>query len=691
MFYTVQELVGLPGMPDGERNVRIKLSKIATDEHKRKREVPFGRKPMEFHIDCLPKETRLALIQAQNKKAAERAHEENDSSDEVMVSAERWQVYENATAKQKQEAEKRHQLCLRVVEYENEGMPITKAYEQVASESDYSVATIKSWFLGAKKGLRKYNIPERDWLAVLVDTRGGVRAECVANIPEFIWELFKADYLRPEMKSGTVTECYRRVKRVAKRHGVELPTVETFRNRVRSHIPKELILLMHKGASEFYKLALPAQRRMREHLYAMQVVTGDGHVARVLCESPTGERFRPTVWAFTDVHSSMIVGYAVDYSENTDMLGIAIYRMVSKYGIPKVFNLDRGSAALSEAMTGGMSRPKRNGSGRLVHKKFDSAEVEGVIRSMGSTVNWIKGINDEDNGTRSGNSRANPIERLWHSKGGFGQFEREPAFDGAYLGANINDKPANYGSHAVPIEQFVELLDAWVHRWNHETGRQTEMAKAGGLSYAQVFERSYSKVSIPKATERQLAMCLLRTKRAVKVYNGGLIELNTGQNAKKQSYRYRSEMLFDYVGSKVNVRFNPYDTTKFVLAYDVENDRLIGQIPLFDDADFFNKGSAIKNNDIHQQQLDRVKWLGSQVITQTVNDVAEATAPQEHERTDVGGFVPAVTEMKPDMPKDFGGFEQKRKRAVGHDTHEEDYSEFSSEEFNNAFVQRWGE
>ncbi|MBE4503557.1 hypothetical protein HJZ14_23885, partial [Vibrio parahaemolyticus] len=68
-----------------------------------------------------------------------------------------------------------------------------------------------------------------------------------------------------------------------------------------------------------------------------------------------------------------------------------------------------------------------------------------------------------------------------------------------------------------------------------------------------------------------------------------------------------------------------------------------------------------------------------------------ALTPKEHEKTDIGGPVPSIAKMLPEMPRSLDGFEQKRKRAVGHDTPEEDYSEFSSEEFNNAFVQRWGE
>ncbi|HCM1317001.1 TPA: Mu transposase C-terminal domain-containing protein, partial [Vibrio parahaemolyticus] len=100
------------------------------------------------------------------------------------------------------------------------------------------------------------------------------------------------------------------------------------------------------------------------------------------------------------------------------------------------------------------------------------------------------------------------------------------------------------------------------HRWNHEEGRRTEMAKSRKLSYAQVFKESYEQSEIPKPTQEQLALCLLRTRKAVKVHEGGLVDLNAGDYSNHETNRYRSPLLFEYVGSKVMLRFNPYDLTQ---------------------------------------------------------------------------------------------------------------------------------
>jgi len=678
MWFTSKELTALPCMPTTYNKVRAKLDKLASETQKRQRQ---GSKAFEYHIDCLPEETRIALLQRQ---ANEKAEQLDSLAHRNPTSESLWYEYDIASDSKAARAKEKYALCLCVEQCIKSGMTIVKAITQVANEAGITYSQIHRWFY-TSPGLWKHNIPKNDWLPALLDGRQG--PSTLVEIPAEAWELFKADYLRPEMQSGTLSECYRRLERIAGDKGWSLPCRKTFAARVKRDIPKELVTLKRLGKAEFQKNMVPAQRRTRRGLHAMQVVSGDGHVARVFCQSEDGHIFRPTVWAFIDVYSSMIVGYSVDRTENTEMLGIAIHRMVSQYGIPTQYVLDRGSVALSEAMTGRQARPKKDGKGKLVHKKFDAYEVEGAITAMGSSVNWIRGF--DDNEGRSGNSRANPVERLWHSKGGFGQFERHPAFAGAYTGASIADKPANYNrANAVMFEAFLTHLDAWVHEWNHQTGRRTEMARGQGLSYAEVFTRSYEQSAIPTPTQAQLALCLLRTRRAVKVHNGGLVELNAGSYSQHLTNRYHSPLLFEYIGEKVQLRFNPYDLTQYVLAY-TEQGSLIGKIPLEADVDFISASAARRKAALGESELERTELMGDWMITKTIDEVAKAYAPKEEEKTEIGGPVPGITQMVPDMATDFEGLEQ-TKRAVGHDADwavEEDYF---SDDMTHILQQQFG-
>ncbi|HFU8103677.1 TPA: DNA-binding protein, partial [Escherichia coli] len=59
MFVSVNELVGLPGMPGSAQGVRYTIKKLASSEHFRRKRA--GTKAIEYHIDCLPEATQKAL------------------------------------------------------------------------------------------------------------------------------------------------------------------------------------------------------------------------------------------------------------------------------------------------------------------------------------------------------------------------------------------------------------------------------------------------------------------------------------------------------------------------------------------------------------------------------------------------------------------------------------------------------
>ena len=667
MYFTVKELAGVAGMPSNERNVRIMLNKLATDDQKRKRENVTSKKPLEYHIDCLPKETRMALLQSAAQEEAEKAGSldaEREISDDEL-----WFQYDCATDAQKKRTQEAYSLCVMVRDI-CRGSNMTRAMNQVAEQCNTTVSRLKRYFYVAP-ALASKNIPFNIWLPSLLDKRGGNHLR--AYIEPEAWELYKADFLRPERP--TWTECYRRISLIAEREGWKLPCSDTFKARIRDEVPYEVIVLKRDGQFEAQQTLIPAQRRTREGMYAMQRVSGDGHTMRVFCKMHDGSVVRPTVWVFQDVYSSMIVGYSLDISENTEMLGVAIYNMVSKFGAPVEVDLDHGSAALSEDITGGQRRPVIGGktleTDKLTSKakkeyKFDRHEVSGVLEVLGAKVNWTSIVTDT-NGKNKGNARAKPVERLFHPVGGIGQFERHPDFDGAYTGTGPKDKPANYGTYAVPFDEFVAAFDEWVHQYNHEPNRRAEMSK-GVNSYAQTFAESIEGSSIPKPSEVQLAMCFMSTRRMVKVHSGGLVHLNAGRYSKGKTNRYHSALLYQYVGKKVTLRFNPHDLLSRVWAYD-DKGRYIGEIPLYGDVAYDDRKGIQPHNLKQTEVLNRASMLASHFIPKTVGDLAEKFKEVKHDETGLGCPVPAVTEMMPSIPRRVDEFPiyEETKMAVGHD------------------------
>ncbi|EJX3112734.1 transposase, partial [Salmonella enterica] len=67
MWVTAKECLGLGGLPTRDQNVRARLDSAVkgNPEWRRKRE---GTKAFEYHIDCLPPETREVLIERQAKQ-----------------------------------------------------------------------------------------------------------------------------------------------------------------------------------------------------------------------------------------------------------------------------------------------------------------------------------------------------------------------------------------------------------------------------------------------------------------------------------------------------------------------------------------------------------------------------------------------------------------------------------------------
>ncbi|UJZ95016.1 Mu transposase C-terminal domain-containing protein [Photobacterium damselae subsp. damselae] len=668
MWFTSKELAGLPLMPTTSNKVRAKLDKLISSnpERKRKRQ---GTKAFEYHVDSLPSETRIHLMQ---KHAAAQAEEVVKKSKPEVSADEKWFEFDNATQKQKNEAQERLKIALLVQGLVDSGTKKNSAIITASKSSRFSEATIRKWFY-SQPGLNK--IDESDWLAYLLITQGGKQANNKAEFSLNAQTFFKNSYLRPYV---TMAEAYRLTVKAALTNGWQVPSEKTVTRWVHQNIPYELCVLMRDGKAAVHQQLVPAQRRTRMGMHALELVSGDGHVARVHCELDNGEIIRPMIWVFQDVFSSAIVGYSIDLSENNEMMAIAIANMADKYGLPGGWTFDRGSAALSDQITGSMVKPNKKGK----YKKFDSNELEGLLQMLGYTssdINWTGII--EDNVGNKGNARSKPVERVFHSRGGIGQFERNPAFAGCYTGKSVVDRPMDYqgGKKGVPFAQFCKVFDSWVTDFNNQLGRRTEMGR-GVKSYQQVFDESYAVSQIRKPTPEQLRLCLLR-KEAVIVRESGVIELQASKYKEKtDSYyktnRYHSAMLYDYIGKKIMVRFNPYNMHSEIYAYD-HLGRLIGAIPLVEDAGFKSL-SAKRMQAVKQKDMkERVDMLAAQANLMDDDEFASMVGSLQNEKSELGSVVPGITEMVPSLPKSLDGFEQKNTALLDNSHDDEDDSEFT--------------
>jgi hypothetical protein len=226
---------------------------------------------------------------------------------------------------------------------------------------------------------------------------------------------------------------------------------------------------------------------------------------------------------------------------------------------------DNGKAFMSKWLTGGMKFRFRF--------KVKEEEPRGVLTQLGVEVHNVT----------PHHGQAKPIERAW--KDMCDRISRHPKLDGSYTGGNINAKPENYRSRAIPIEEFRRFVAQEIVRHNTRTGRNTQTVKGG--SFAEAFEESINKpgVLVRRATEMQRQFFLMAGEGKTARRPNGAIHL--AEN------RYWSERLIAYAGKKLMVRFDPESLHDDLYVYTLDG-RFIDRAPCIEASGFNDAEEARK-------------------------------------------------------------------------------------------------
>lgn len=538
----VQQMVGLPGMVDLRNGKPLDRRAIAArlerdgynaDDREWSEDNPNGvwRKRAgkgggrQYNISILPLEAQTAWA-LQNQAAAPEPTREQ--AQDTMSVSEIWSWFERQPDKVKVKAKDRLSALDAVQALVQGGVTKDLAVPMVAASKGVSKSSIWGWFSKVQGKDRK------DWLPYLADRYAGrtVEAECS---PE-AWEFFKADFLRLERR--TAEACYDDTLDVAREKGWTVPSLRTLMRRLDKEIPTPVQVLMRYGLDELKKL-YPAQQRRRDVFHALEAINGDGHKFDVFVRFPDGDIVRPMMVGLQDVYSGKILAYRVDKTENREAIRLALGDLVEEYGIPDHIYFDNTRAFANKMLTAGAAH-------RFRFKTRDEDPV-GIIQLLGSEIHFVTPY--------SGQSK--PIERAWRDLAD--RVSTHPAFAGAYTGKNPMAKPENYGSKAVPLDEFLRVLATEIAKHNARQGRRTAVCQ--GRSFDEVFEESYAKSPIKKATPEQRRLWLLAAE-GVRAHteNGSLTLLGN---------RYWDEFLLAHRGAKLCVRFDPQDLMAGLHVYDL--------------------------------------------------------------------------------------------------------------------------
>ncbi|HHX9832101.1 TPA: Mu transposase C-terminal domain-containing protein [Salmonella enterica subsp. enterica] len=384
MFVSVNELIGLPGVPGTAQGVRYAVKKWAsTDHHKRQRP---GTKAIEYSIDCLPEVTQKAireryiaqLIETETPqepaKPVVRRQRDPDAISPLEAYRGSPQLMEerlNAlTENQRQVADARAALVREVFLLEDQGNigrlkainyvvskarsgelpPLLQAAAVTANAKRGSGRTISrdplyQWVL---KYSQAQNAAER-----LLLLAPGKREEM--KVEEISW---LADFLAQYRQSNgrPMTEAYEDfVAEWNRRHAEEpymlqiIPSYDAIR-RVMKKLPE---VTKQKGritGSEYRQLE-GFTRRDWLQMPVNYVWIGDGHGMKLKCAHPIhGRPFSPEVTFVIDGATRFIVGWSMDLAENVFAVAGAIQHGIRNHGKPFIYYSDNGSGETADVL-----------------------------------------------------------------------------------------------------------------------------------------------------------------------------------------------------------------------------------------------------------------------------------------------------------------------------------------------------
>lgn len=559
VWWTAEEIASssLPDVPTSRQGVEAlakRLSWRSQPGHARRREGRGG--GWEYHWQLLPMAAQTQLI-AQAKLAA-------GPSASIADRDEIWSWFE-ALPEAVQEKARGRLGAIQKVEALEPTMGRFLAVHQVASLEGCAARSIWNW-IGRVEGVRR-----DDRLPHLAPRHRAVQRKVVrADFDEEAFDWLKSDYLRLERPS--FSSCYRRVMRVAREKGWVLAPERTMRRYLDARVSQPVQVLARMG-SEALKRMYPPQVRDKTALHALEVVNGDVHMFDTLVEWPGVEKpVRPQMVAFQDVFSGRILSWRLDLTANSEAVKLAAGDMIEDWGIPEHVVLDNGREFAAKLITGGAQTRFR------FHVLED--DIPGLFVALGCEIHWATPY--------AGQSK--PIERAFRDM--CDTIAKDPRFAGAWAGNRPDAKPENYGSRAVPLEVFMRVVAEGIEEHNLRQGRRSEVA--WGRSFAEVFDESYERSPIRKATEAQRRLWLMGVK-------GVKADARTGR-VKLMGNEYWSDWMHEIAGDRVIVRFDPADLHAGVHVYAADN-RYLGA------AECLQKGGFLSVEDARMHAKARGDWL----------------------------------------------------------------------------------
>lgn len=505
--------LGLPGIPTTKRGV----TKAADREGWQRRERAGNGGGFEYHYSSLPEAARAEYILRQTPKSAPAKRAKTSSGyDQEQL----WERHTQATAKCREEAQRRHDILVATETLRNSGLGKMKAIDAVASQAGISGDTIRGWYDMVK------GVERQHWLAALTPRWTGVK-EPTAAIDQRARDWYLTHYL--SRRPPTHAETYRRLEEISKAEGWAIPSARTMIRMVERDIDPRTLVLAREGEEAWSRRQMRVKRD-RSVFAAGEAINGDGLKFDTLwVRCPDGEIINTaTAWVYQDIRTGKVLSHRLGKTENTDLFRLATYDLTAVCA-PTIILIDNTSAASNKVMTAGAPRY------RFKNNEHDGL---GLLPALGVEVQHTKPDMIESN------PGAKPIERAF----GIGGIHSKVATHPRFAGRGFSK------ATAIDFHELQEVLVQEIKRHNAQPKRQTDACR-GVLSFDEAWAEATSSIVFRKFTERQRSM-LLMSREPARIDNTGVVAIKAGQSSYGKN-RYWSEATARLAGKRIVALFDP--------------------------------------------------------------------------------------------------------------------------------------
>ena len=446
-----------------------------------------------------------------------------------------WQFFENASAKLKQQAYRDAEACHAWQIMKAEGIHHKVALDELKKEFGLSKSTLYD------KMARIKGYDPQHWPALLVGQWAGENVRRVVWHEE-AWNFFIKDATTPCRKIKTA---WSRTKREAEKEGWgTIPSYDTAKNDYKK-LDHDVITLIKEGETALKVKSPTAIRDYNFPLHNTWSMDGRRMDLMVIDTKgkygPAGKVFRLWIYAFQEVRSRMLLGYALGASLDADLVRGAFLNALKTTGrlIPRKIQPDNGMEVAAKEHTGGAPWRRRG--------KVLEGEIIGTFPMLDIEIDWAS----------VAHGQTKPIERQFGTLAGMVETRHE--FRGAYCGNSTEARPEEFdAAKAIRTELIEQALDEEIAAYHRSPHRGHGM---GGESPLQVYgeQMKMPGVAFRKITEAQLRLC---------AYSAAPITIRRNATFTILGASYWSEGTAKLApGKGYYVRYNPKNLSDTVYVY----------------------------------------------------------------------------------------------------------------------------